>query len=181
MHNRTQFVITAGATSVSLGATFKELSAEKSPITYTNPTSGISVPVEVKSREEIERSGIFLVAPYFTPRPNTLPISYVFLEQNGSGWTLNTPAQFPNSTDITYNVSGYFFPSALALGTDTNFITNDGDLAEALVNRMRHLAYFAEDPTDARAAASLQAYEEHYKRAAIADERRKLGGRAVRW
>ena len=181
MHNRSTASVLTGATSVVLASTFKELSSEKSPVSYTDASLGQSnVPVKVASREEIESwwPWPWPFGPILVPIPGSyLPIRVVFIECNQSVWTLNIPPQFAASATLVFNISAYWYPKDLVLGTDHNGMTDNGDICEALINRTRALAYFAEDPTDKRGMASMNLYQQFYKSALYADEAQKSGGR----
>lgn len=181
MHNRLTFTIPSGSLNVSLGATFKQLSSEQSPVSYTY---GIyNLPVTVASREQVEASGAWWTTyQNFTPTPGgTWPIRVVFIEQNAGGnWTINLPPQCVQGSETPFNVSAYYFPADLALGTDSNALTNHGMLADALLNKAKAIAYAAEDPTDKRVAASLALYEDYFRQACYEDNAQQFGGRTLR-
>lgn len=183
MHDRSTATVAAAATSVDLGADFKSLSEERSPVTYTDASFGNSnVPVKVASREEVESwwPWPWPFGPVLVPIPGSyLPIRVVFIEQNGPGgnWTLNIPPQFAATAALVFNLSAYWYPAPLVAGTDHNGLTDHGDLAEALLNRTRALAYAAEDASDKRAVACLELSEAQIKSAAYSDERIKSAGR----
>lgn len=183
LHARRQASVLSGATSVRLGPTFKQLSEEKSPVSYTDSSLGqSSVPVKVSSREEIESwwPWPWPFGPILVPIPGSyLPIRVIFIENNNGEWTLNIPPQFAASSTLVFNISAYWYPNDLQLGTDRNAITDHGDLCEALINRARALAYFAEDPTDKKGIASMNAYQQYFKSALYADEKQKTGGRVL--
>lgn len=182
MHNRGQFTIPSGSTSVSLGSTFKQLSSEQSPVSYTY---GIyNLPVYVASREEIEGRGIWpwTNGPTFQPTPGgAWPIRVVFIEQNSGGnWTINIPPQFAPQLDLTFNVSAYFYPADLALGTDHNALTDNGFLGDALLNLVKSIAYSSEDSTDKRVMGCRALYEDYFNQAAYEDAARQYSGRTLR-
>ena len=184
LHERLSVTMTAGTVTAPLvsavsGATFKQLSTEQSPVTYTCPTQGIDIPVWVRSREEIERRIHILSYPY------SKPLTTVFLELNtNSGpnagvWTINLPKPFPETTNITFNVSCFTIPAPLSAGGDSNAITNHPELVEAVINRTRSIAYFAEDTTDKRGISAMLLYENSYKLAAHEDALVSLGGQSI--
>lgn len=180
MHNRAVFTVPSGSASVSMGATFKQLTGEQSPVSYTY---GIyNVPVYVLSREETERGTVpwNIGGP---PTPGTAwPVRVVFIEENAGGnWTLNIPPQCaPTSTDLAFNVSAYYYPAALALGTDHNALTDNGLLADALLNLAKRTAYLSADPTDKRAEACRLIYEDYFTQACYEDNARQFSGRTLR-
>lgn len=180
MHNRSVFSVLSGTTSVSLGSTFKQLTGETSPVSYT--IGGFNTPVEVVSREQTERLGYWVNVSNYIPTPGgTWPIRVVFIEQNSGGnWTLNIPPQCAPTLDMPFNVSAYYFPAALALGTDSNALTNHGLLADGLVNLVKAMAYETEDPTDKRAIACRMLYEDYYNKAIYQDTAQQFGGRELR-
>lgn len=180
MHDRQQATITAGGTSANMPATFKELGTERSPVSYTNPANGLPITVTVSSRSELERLGYYRGIYFATLPASYLPIGYVFIEQNAGGvWTLNIPQQYIASSNIVFNIQAYYFPADLVLGTDHNGLTDHGDLAEALINKTKALAYFSQDPTDPRGVAALQMYEQQMRQAAYDDTRQRIAGRAM--
>lgn len=81
---------------------------------------------------------------------------------------------------MPFNVSAYYFPAALALGTDSNALTNHGLLADGLVNLVKAMAYETEDPTDKRAIACRMLYEDYYNKAIYQDTAQQFGGRELR-
>ncbi len=173
----------AGGVSAPLGDTFKELSSEKSPVSYTDASLGQSnVPVKVASREEIESwwPWPWPFGPILVPIPGSyLPIRVVFIECNDGQWAINIPPQFAATNTLVFNVSAYWYPPDLLLGTDRNSLTDHGDLAEALIARAKAMAFFAEDPTDKRGMACMLNYQQLYKSALYADERQKTAGRTL--
>lgn len=183
LHNRLSVGVLSGDTGVDLPATFKQLSDEKSPVSYTDASLGQSnVPVKVASREEIESwwPWPWPFGPVLVPIPGSyLPIRVVFLEQNAGQWRLNIPPQFAATSILVFNISAYWYPKDLLLGTDRNALTDHGELAEALVNRAKAIAYFAEDPTDPRGMAAMNLYQASYRTALYADSAQKTGGRAL--
>lgn len=183
MHQQRKANVLANSTSVALDPTFKALTEEKSPVSYTDASLGQSnVPVKVSSRQEIESwwPWPWPFGPILVPIPGSyLPIRVVFIENNSGEWRLHIPPQFAASATLVFNISAYWFPNDLVLGTDSTPLTNSGDLGEALINRARAMAYFSEDPTDKRGIASQQLYQELYKSALYADEKQKTAGRVL--
>ena len=166
--------------SVSLGGTFKQLSGERSPVSYQDPTSSspFPIPVQVVSRPAADRTA---TVPYSNAQPTAYPIQSVYLEQNGPGgqWALYLPAQYA-PTPITFQVSAYYYPADLTLGTDHNALTDHGDLCEALVNLAKARAYFAEEVDSPKGTAALALYEQAYKSASYSDVAQGFGGRQLR-
>lgn len=183
MHQQRQANVLAGAVSVNLDPTFKALTEEKSPVSYTDASLGQSnVPVKVASRQEIESwwPWPFPFGPVLVPIPGSyLPIRVVFIERDPTGFKLFIPPQFAATSTLVFNLSAYWFPDDLALGTDHNPLTDSGDLGEALINRAKAMAYFAEDPTDKRGIACLQMYQDLYKSALYADTAQRFAGRVL--
>lgn len=181
MHSRQFATIATGTTSTALHPRFKELTPELSPITYTSPTAQFPTPVRVKTREELERTGPGVdnltvnASGYWSP-------FFVFLEQNDGGpWTINTASGYTQAEDATYAYSCFLFPTDLTLGTDTNAITNDGELAEATVFLAVAMAILKRDASDPQGIAAKREAETYIKRAISQDAHRKLSGRALRW
>lgn len=183
MHDRKQINVLTGSTATQFPLAFKQLSAEKSPVSYTDASLGQSnVPVKVSSREEVESwwPWPWPFGPILVPIPGSyLPIRVVFVENNQGSKFLNIPPQFAASATLVFNISAYWYPDDLALGTDHNALTDSGDVSEALINLAKSMAYFAEDPTDKRGVAARQLYQDHYKSALYSDGSQKTGGRAL--
>ena len=178
MHDRIQVTVPAGQTSVVLPATFKQLAVEKSPITYTDDATGRNIPVLVKTRAEIERQGYAIGYPY------SRPLCQVFLELNASGtnpglWVLNLPNADPNTQDVTFTISCFTLPVALVLGSDSNAMTNHGELADAIINKTKSIAYFSEDTTDKRGVEASRLYEVAYRTACYEDATQATGGQSI--
>jgi hypothetical protein len=167
--------------SVGLGSTFKCLASEKSPVTYDDPTgtNPRPIPVDVISRAISNRIG------YYNPSVNTVtnsyPIQYVFLELNGptGEWGLYLPPQY-QPVAITFNVSGYFYPADLSLGTDSNALTNHPMLEEALINMTKARAYFAEEVDNPKGTAALALAEQAIRSAQYSDAAQEFSGRPIR-
>ena len=167
--------------SVSLGSTFKCLGSEKGPVTYDDPTGNNPrpIPVDVVSRAITNRIGYY--NPSLNTVTNTYPIQYVYLEQNGpSGeWGLYLPAQY-QPTAITFNVTAYFYPADLELGTDSNALTNHPMLEEALINMTKARAYFAEEVDSPKGAAAAVLAEQAIRSAQYGDVQQEFSGRPIR-
>lgn len=180
LHSITSVTITSGTTSAALPATFKELAPQQSPITYTSPTAQFPTPVHVKSRAELERMTPGVSAYVANYQGGYSPF-YVFLESGPTGWTINSPQGYPQAANATYALSCFLFPADLSLGTDHNALTDDAELAEALIEWVKAKAFLAEDSTDPRGIASQQLFEQHLRTAAAQDARKNLAGRAIRF
>lgn len=171
MHSRQTATIATGQSSANLHARFKELTPELSPITYG------TVPVEVTTREAVERYSPGLIG--VTVTTSSYPYR-VFLEQNDGGlWTISTG--YPQTENATYTYSCFLYPADLALGTDSNGITADGELSEACVFLAVAMALLKNDATDPKGIGAKQAAEPHIKRAISQDAHKKLSGRVLRW
>lgn len=169
--------------SVALGSDFKMLTQEQSPVSIIY--AGYNLPVKVCSREEVERRGIWPWMEYTMPVPTPgqpYPILMVYLQKRGTNqWTLNIPLQFGTpSTSMVFNVSAYYYPSTLTLGTDTTAITEHPELGEALVNLARSYVWSALDPTDPRVEAAQKIYEDRFQTALYADKAQEVNGRVLR-
>lgn len=175
MHSRIQVTINGGENSGVIQSNFKELSPEKSPVTYAD-NSGRPVPCLVSSRAVIERTGDFVS---FQPARLMQPVQIVFLETDGATKTLNLAPRFLAPKDITFTLDCFLFLPALTLGNQSDFITNSPMLGDALLNKAKAIAYFAEDPGDQRGFACEKQYQEYYRSALYADQRSKIAGRAV--
>lgn len=183
--NRT---IIAQEFSVNMPSDFKELCEERSPVTFNQPTNGAPLPCYITSRARLDRLNFWSYWPFASTYIGFYTIQYVFMEQrrdppgdntNDGPWTLNISRWYPNSTDITYNISCYRYVPDLVLGTDHNPLTDHGDLGDALINLTKALCYFSEDPTDPRGQAAMAIYENAYRSAAYTDARQKVGGQSV--
>lgn len=180
MHSQQTATITAGNTSANLSARFKELSPERSPITFTAPGATSPTPVQIKSRAELEglapgADAVVTAGNYYSPY-------YVFLEQNDAGlWTINTAAGYIHAANSTYAISCYLYPADLSAAAPTNALTDDADLVEALIAKTRSMAYLSEDSADQRGIAAMQQAQTHIAVAAVADAHRRLAGRRLHW
>lgn len=183
LHDRRAVVITSGSTSVALGANFKELSGEQSPVSFA--VGGYNAPVIVTSRERTEILGLWPSpnVPYAPPLPGGhMPLQVVFLETNGPGgqWALNVPPQYSVTSDATFNVSAYWYPGDLTQGEDHNALTDHGILSEALVNLAKSIAYRAEEPDNPKGVAAKQIAEEAIREALYSDGAKRFAGRTMR-
>lgn len=182
LFSRESVTIDAGGSSVQLPSTFKELAAEKNPISFNHPSTNMPVPVTLSSRAELER-GLDRRLLTIVPIPSQLyPVHYVFLEQSGPGgsYTLNLSPYQTADVALTFNLSAYWYPAELAKGSDRNHLTDDPELADALVNLAKHIAYTSIDPTDKRADACFAIYERRVHIASVNDSRKKFAGRSMR-
>ncbi len=183
MHNRTTATIASGQTSVPLGATFKQLGQEESPISFDY--GNYSLPVRVVSRERIEQAGIWpwQNGPFNLSIPGGyMPTLVVFLEKNGPGgqWTLNVPPQYQVTQNAVFNISGFYYPTPLALGDDHNAFTDDSNLAQAIINIAKELAYTAEESDNPKAQFARALAEKAIERALYADGQAQYSGRTMR-
>lgn len=183
MHDRRPFYILTGNTSVSLGADFKKMSDEESPVSVSYVSGGntYNLPVLVISREQVERQQFWPLIAQFQYQPSPggfVPIRVVFLERNAGGdWALFIPPQFSVQNTTQYNVSAFFYPAPLKLGTDHNAITDDPDLVQAIIDKTRSITYLSEDPNSVPGKAALALYEEAFKSADYADSAIKYQAR----
>lgn len=185
-HDRRQYTLLSGDTSVSLGPDYKCLSDEDSPISVSYSSGGntYNLPVRVLSREEVERYVLYPWINQFLSQPvpgGYTPIRVVFLERNNGGETrLHIPPQFNLQVSQPYNVSAFYYPAALKLGSDHNAITDDPNLVSAIINRMRSLSFEAKNPADPRVKAAMELRQDAYDRAHYADVDQKFSGRSLR-
>lgn len=184
MHDQRQVTINQGSFSADLDPTFKELSSEKSPVSYQDQTVPyvMPIPCEVISRARADRMGY---NPYVTPFPtllNAFPLRYVFIERNGPNglWKLFLPQQYQTSPSVTFTVSGYYYPADLILGSDTSGVTEHPDLCEAIINLTKALAYRSEEVDNPKALAAYQLYEQSYRHAAYTDQAQRFAGRSLK-
>jgi hypothetical protein len=190
LHDNRPYVILTGDTSVSMGPDFKCLSTEESPISVSYEAGNMTyrLPCRVLSREEVERQLFWPWIGQFLNQPvpgGYVPIRVVFMERDSTGgqggvWRLHIPPQFNVQSNSPYNVSAFYFPKPLIHPDDTNAITEDPDLADAVVNYAKSLKYSAENEMDSRAKMCLAAYEEHFTQADYSDELIKYAGRSLR-
>lgn len=180
MHSQQSVTIPSGSSSAEISPAFKELSAEKSPITYTSSAAAFPTPVRVRSRQELEATAPNL-NNVVTNAASTFTPFYVFLEQNDGGrWTINLPAGYTHSENAIYSISCYLFPDELVKGTDHNAITDDAELQQAIVSLTTAIALRSQDPESTRAEAARQQAERSIQLAIAQDARKRLAGRAIR-
>lgn len=183
MHSRRIVVIPSGFSKQSLDADFKQLSQEASPVSFVYGT--YELPVQVTSRSRIQLAGIwpFPNGPFSFPVPGSyMPVRVVFLERNGPGglWQLEVPPQFSITQAAQFWISAYWYPPPLTKGSDTNPMTEDGNLSEAIIRMAACYAFRAVDPIDPRGDAAKAQAEEAITRAMYSDSFIALGGRNLR-
>lgn len=183
MKDRRLVVIPSGFCSQKMGAEFKQLGQEDSPVSFQYGTYFLSV--QVTSRERIELAGIwpFPNGPLSMPVPGGyMPVRVVFFERNGPGgqWTINVPSQFSITQPAQFWVQAYWYPFPLVKGTDSNPMTEDGNLSEAIIRMAACYAYRAVNPTDPRGDAAKAQAEEAITRAIYSDASISGAGRSWR-
>jgi len=182
MHSRQTATLTGNTTSVELNARFKELAPEKSPVTFTDPSlSNVPIPCRVRSRAEIE--GLFPNFQTFIANSTSgwCAPYYVFIEQNDGGrWTLNIPQWYTAGSTLTFVLSCYLYPADLSAGADSNGLTNDADLSEAIIHWVKAKALAAKDASNPEVAACLTLYRNALNSAGNTDARQRLAGRDFR-
>lgn len=183
LHDIRVVVIPSGCDKQNLGAEFKQLSPEESPISFQYGNYRLAV--QVTSRSRIELAGIwpFPNGPFSFPVPGGyMPVRVVFLERNGPGgnWTLNVPPQFSITQDAQFFVQAYWYPFPLVKGDDRNPMTDDGNLSEAIIRLAASYAFRAVDQTDKRGDAAKEQAEEAIQRAMYSDAFISGGGRTLR-
>lgn len=179
MHNWSQVTLLSGQTSVTLPTTFKELSRQQSPISFTY--GSYNLPVIVTTRSQIEAAGLWplMNGPLSMPLPGGyLPVRVVFLEQDGPGgqWTLNVPPQFIITTNLVFNVQGYYYPMPLQQGTDSNALTNNGQLCQAIISLAKSFAYLNDDDTSKQGTAAMERFEDLFAKCLYEDTQRLYNG-----
>lgn len=180
MKDVNDYVMAAGTTSIEMPFEFKCLQIQRSPITYTNPETNFPLPVTVKTRAELERLGM-AVTGYYPYPTGAKPLRFCYMENSGPGGniTLNIPPQNTPSSDLTFHVSGFFYPSDLVQANDHNRLTDDPELADALVNLTKALAYFALNPTDVNGLACQQLATDRINLASAQDAHRNISGMSI--
>lgn len=183
IHDRRIVVIPSGFNSQKIGAEFKQLSEEASPVSFVY--GSYELPVLVTSRARIQMAGIypFPNGPLSFPVPGGyMPIRVVFLERNGPGglWQIFIPPQFSITQNAEFWISAYWYPFPLVKGTDENPMTQDGNLSEAIIRLAAHYAFRSVNPTDPRGDAAKAQAEEAITRAMYSDVLIAQGGRAMR-
>lgn len=183
MHDRRVVVIPSGFNSQKIGAEFKQLSEEASPVSFVY--GSYELPVLVTSRARIQMAGIypFPNGPLSFPVPGGyMPIRVVFLERNGpSGlWQIFIPPQFSITQPAEFWISAYWYPSPLVKGDDTNPMTEDGNLSEAIIRLAAHYAFRSVNPTDPRGDSAKAQAEEAIVHAMYSDVAISNSGRSMR-
>lgn len=184
LHDQRNCVIPANQLYGPLDANFKGLGRERTPISYQDPTATytLPIPVEIISRA---RSLYLTWNPFlacFPTAPNVFPLRYIFLERNGpgGGWQIWLPTQYTANPPVTFNVSGYYYPNPLVNANDTNAMTNQPELCDAIINLAKALAYRAEGNDPDHAKMAYDQYEEAYKSASYSDTAQKWSGRELK-
>lgn len=183
LHDQRTVVMASGSLSTELDPDFKELSAERSPVSYYDNTSGNSVPIpcEVTSRAIATRVCSNPLISDYPTISSGFPFRIVFIEQNQGGrWTINIPQQYQSNPSLTYTISGYYFPRPLKLGPESNGISDHPILCDAVLNLAKHLAFVAEDPESTKAVAAYALYDQAYRSAIYAEVNQALAGRILR-
>lgn len=187
LHDRRRFTILTGDHSVSLGREFKCLSNEQSPISVTYASGGTTydLPVNVISRALSEQTLYWPSINQIVGGPpipgGYIPIRVVYLERDGGGdWRLFIPSPFIVVPDAPYNVSGFWHPAPMKLGTDHNPITDDRNLCEAVINYACARSWFSTDKTSKQGDAAMALYEESLMKADYADDWNRYSGIVLR-
>lgn len=182
-HDQRQVTIPQGTLSAKLDINFKEVSSEKSPISYNDPSQTYQFPIPciLISRAMGDRQGY---NPFFAPYPtllNAFPLRYVFIERNGPGgqWTLNVPQQYAVNPTAVFNVSGYYYPNDLQGGDDTTFFTTQPELCDAMLNLTVAMSFYAEDAESKQGQAREAIYERLFREASYSDTQQRLAGRSL--
>lgn len=183
LQDRRVVVIPSGFSSQKLGAEFKQLIEEGSPVSFVY--GSYNLPVLVTSRQQIQNCGIypFPNGPLSFPVPGGyMPYRVVFFERNGPGgqWTINIPSQFSTTQPAVFFISAYWYPFPLVKGDDENAMTRDGNLSEAIIRLAAHYAFRSVDPTDKRGDAAKEQAEEAIVRAMYTDVFVSMAGRNMR-
>lgn len=107
-----------------------------------------------------------------------MPIRVVFMEQDGPGglWTLNVPPQFIITNNCQFNVQGYYYPLDLKQGDDTNGMTNNGQLCQAIIALSKAFAFLNNDETEKQGQAAMARFEDLFDKALYEDASRKYNG-----
>lgn len=182
-HDQRQVTINQGTLSARLDINFKEVSSEKSPISYNDPSQTYQFPIPciLISRARGDRQGY---NPFFAPYPtllNAFPLRYVFIERDGPGgqWTLNIPQQYAVNPTAVFNVSAYYYPNPLQGGDDHNGLTDHPELCDALINLTKAMSFFAEDAESKQGQNCMALYEQLFREASYSDLQQRLAGRAL--
>lgn len=179
MHNWSQVTLLSGSTSVTMPPTFKELSEQASPISFSY--NQYNLPVIVSTRSQIEACGLWplMNGPLSMPLPGGwMPIRVVFMEQDGPGglWTLNVPPQFIITNNCVFNVQAYYYPLDLQQGSDSNALTNNGQLSQAIIALAKAFAFLNDDETAKQGEAAMARFETLFDIALYEDTKRKYNG-----
>lgn len=182
LFDRRPVVIPSGFSSQDIGADFKQLNEEPSPVSYQYGTYQLSVCVV--SRSEVELWGIwpYPSGPLSMPVPGGFyPARVVFFERNAGGnWTINIPPQFQLTQEAAFWIKAYWYPTPLQKGSDENPMTRDGNLNQAIISLTQCFAFKAVDPTDKRAIQARLDAEDAINKAMYADSLVKMQGRSWR-
>lgn len=182
MRSHEDVTIPSGSTTAPLAENFKQLTQERSPVSFTDSstTAGAPMPVRVYSREEMQRRGWWPLRQWVAGTATYLPGFGIFIDYDQNIPTLNIPQNVTTSASLTFTVSAFYYLPDLQKATDHNALTDNGLLSDALVNLAKAMAYEAEDPTNEMAAASRALFESAYKSAMYADVRKTYAGRSLR-
>lgn len=182
-HDQRSVTLPQGQLGASIDRNFKQLSTERSAVTYQDPTVNYQLPIpcEVISRAEANRRGLF---PWGIPFPapvNAYPLRYVFIEKNGpnGAWMLYIPQQYTTSPTVTFMVSGYYYPNDLKNADDHSGVTDHPELCDALINLTKALTYFSEDTKSEDGMAAMALYEQAYKLASYSDSAQRYQARQL--
>lgn len=183
MHTIQEVTIQAQQTSATMPASFKCLSEQDSPISFTYGL--YRLPVTVTTRSQIEACGLWplMNGPLSMVVPGGYwPIRVVFMERDGPGglWTLNVPTQFIISTAATFNVQGYYFPPSLQQASDSNPFTQQPEVCEAIVALAKAIGYRAAEPSSPDGDACMKQFEDYFNQAAYMDVRQQFSGVTLR-
>lgn len=183
MHDQRQVTINQGTLSALLDKNFKEVSSEKSPISYNDPsqTYQFPIPCVLISRARGDRQGY---SPYYAPFPtllNAFPLRYVFIERDGPNgqWSLNIPQQYMVNPTAVFNVSAYYYPNNLEGGNDSSGVTEHPELCDALINLTKAMSFFSEDAESKQGQACMALYEQLFRQATYSDLQQRLQGRSL--
>jgi hypothetical protein len=175
--------ITSGSSSAELPENFKELTAEKSPISVFNPDGDSPftyIPVEIVSREFLERYRSSSVVPV-TPIPLRAQREglRVFVENpmgDSSRWTINMIS--PAAGDFQFRVYYLGYLPTLTEGGTTKSNRLTIEYPELVIAQMKAIAFAAvNDPI----AGDFQAlYRDLHRQASLSDWRRRNKGRVFR-
>lgn len=178
-HDLLQVTMPSGQSAVDLGPTFKAVTSETSGVAYINPAGSGRISVQVSSRAKCNRWWTWWNFPWYSASQPYLPPRVVFIEQNAGGnYYMNLPPLIVAQADINFEVECYTYPAPLKNGNDTNWMTEHGQLCDALINLVRNLAFRSINQFE-EAAISYAEYEKYYLQARYADTRQRSSGRAL--